>query len=257
MTAFSNYAEIYDLLNAEKDYESETRFVSALLREDSPTIRTILNLGCGTGRHDLLLARDSFDVLGIELSSSMLAEAENRRLEASEFANNLSFALGDLRRYNGNRHFDAVISLFHVLSYQTEDDDAAAAFSTISRHMRAGSVGLFDLWHGPAVENMKPEVRVRRAENDAIKVTRLAEPQHIADKHLVNVKFTFFVEDKLTRSISSFEEVHPMRYFFPDEINRYIRDGGLTLTQTGEWMTRNAPSERTWSVYYLVEKEKS
>ena len=256
MTVLSRYAEIYDLLNSEKDYEGEARFVSALIREVSPAARTALNLGCGTGRHDLLLARHGFHVLGIEISADMLAEAERLRVGAQDLSGNLTFAKGDLRNYDASQQFDTVMSLFHVLSYQTDDSDITAAFDTMRRHMTSDAVGLFDLWHGPAVEGVRPEIRVRHAESDALKVTRLAEPQLIADRNIVNVKFTFFVEEKPTGSISSFSEVHPMRYFFPEEIEAHIRNAGLTLKETGEWMTRAAPSAHSWSVYYLVEKQK-
>lgn len=254
MSVFANYAEIYDTLNAGKDYAKEAEFVAQLVRETAPGARTLVNFGCGTGQHDLLLAKSGFETLGVELSAHMLAQAQARGMAADIPEGCTRFTQGDFRNFDAGRSFDAVVSLFHVMSYQTDEADVAAAFATLSAHMSDGSVALFDLWHGPAVEHVLPETRVRRAENDNLKIVRIAEPQHDSNAHVVTVKFTFFVEDKKTGVISSFEELHPMRYFFPAEIQGHIKAAGLKLTETGEWLTRSSPSRDTWSVYYLVEK---
>jgi SAM-dependent methyltransferase len=254
MSVFANYAEIYDTLNAGKDYAKEAEFVAQLVREVAPSARTLVNFGCGTGQHDLLLARSGFETLGVELSPHMLAKAQARGMESDIPEGRAHFTQGDFRSFDAGRPFDAVVSLFHVLSYQTGEADVSAAFATLSAHMSGGSVALFDLWHGPAVEHVLPETRVRRAENDNFKILRIAEPHHDGNTHVVTVKFTFFVEDKKTGAISSFEELHPMRYFFPEEIHKHINAAGLKLRETGEWLTRNSPSKDTWSVYYLIEK---
>jgi len=254
MSVFAYYAEIYDTLNAGKDYEKEAEFVAELLREVAPGARTLVNFGCGTGQHDLLLAKRGFETLGVELSQHMLEQARARGLESNLPEGQVRFTQGDFRSFDAGRSFDAVVSLFHVMSYQTGEADVAAAFATLSAHMTGRSVALFDLWHGPAVEHVLPETRVRRAENENLKILRIAEPQHDGSAHVVTVKFTFFVENKKTGAISSFEELHPMRYFFPEEIREHIKAAGLKLRETGEWLTRNSPSKDTWSVYYLVEK---
>ncbi|CAN7619886.1 class I SAM-dependent DNA methyltransferase [Neorhizobium tomejilense] len=254
MSVFANYAEIYDTLNAGKDYAKEAEFVAQLVREIAPGARTLVNFGCGTGQHDLMLAKSGFETLGVELSAHMLAQAQARGMAADIPEGRARFTQGDFRNFDAGRPFDAVVSLFHVMSYQTDEADVAAAFATLSAHMSDGSVALFDLWHGPAVEHVLPETRVRRAENDNLKIVRIAEPQHDSSAHVVTVKFTFFVEDKKTGAISSFEELHPMRYFFPAEIQGHIEAAGLKLKETGEWLTRSSPSRHSWSVYYLVEK---
>ncbi len=227
MSVFANYAEIYDTLNLGKDYAQEADFVARLIRSVSPEARTLLNFGSGTGMHDLLLAGRGFQTLGVELSEGMLQQAEARRAGSDLPAGAVRFTQGDFRSFDAGQPFDAVVSLFHVMSYQTADADVAAAFATLSAHMAKGSVGLFDLWHGPAVEHVQPEVRVRRAESENLKITRIAEPKHRTEDRVVEVKFTFFVEDKKTGAISSFEELHPMRYFFPDEIRAHLEAAGL------------------------------
>jgi predicted TPR repeat methyltransferase len=52
------YARIYDLLYAEKDYEAESRLLDELFRAWKGGVRSVLDLGCGTGGHAARLARE-------------------------------------------------------------------------------------------------------------------------------------------------------------------------------------------------------
>jgi len=56
MKVFENYARYYDLLYHDKDYNAEAKFVHQLLQIHAPETRSILELGCGTGSHAVLLA---------------------------------------------------------------------------------------------------------------------------------------------------------------------------------------------------------
>ena len=59
--------------------------------------------------------------------------------------------VGDIRSVRLGRRFDAVISLFHVMSYQILDSEVAAVLDTAACHLAPGGLLLFDVWHGPAV----------------------------------------------------------------------------------------------------------
>ncbi len=169
MKNFGEYAHYYDLLYRDKDYEKEANFVHGLIHKYSPNARTILELGCGTGRHAELLASKGYDVLGIDRSREML-EAANKRLIRLEktAAARLSFDQGDVRTYRTDKSFDAVISLFHVMSYQTTNKDLQDVFETAKVHLNRGGLFIFDCWYGPAVLTDRPAVRVKRLEDDAI-----------------------------------------------------------------------------------------
>ena len=56
MSVFKDYSNYYDLLYSDKDYEAEADYIDHLIQKNNPGAKTILNLGCGTGKHDFLLA---------------------------------------------------------------------------------------------------------------------------------------------------------------------------------------------------------
>src|SRR3989344_724892 len=82
-------------------------------------VKTILDIGCGTGDHAIDLARRGFNVVGIDRSQGMIREANKRKQALGKEA------LGRLRFYRGSfddlkskltQPFDAVLILGNTLS---------------------------------------------------------------------------------------------------------------------------------------------
>src|SRR5919198_851041 len=104
------YAAAYDAMYADKDYEAECDLVEeAFQRFGSEPVRSILDLGCGTGNHSIRLARRGYDVSGVDLSPDMLAIAAEKSAAAGT---SIAFSRGDVRRVDLGRTFDAVLLMF-------------------------------------------------------------------------------------------------------------------------------------------------
>lgn len=139
MQTFATYANYYDLLYRDKDYAGETNYVHSLIQEHVPGAETILELGCGTGVHASLLAAKGYTVCGIDLSAEMLEAARQRLLTLPETqASKLTFMQGNVQTFCIDQKFDAVISLFHVVSYQSTNEALQAAFETVKAHLKPG-----------------------------------------------------------------------------------------------------------------------
>lgn len=253
---FSNYARYYDLLYGDKDYAAETAFVLRELSRHAPAVSSVLELGCGTGAHGIHMARAGVGVDGIDLSQEMLVAAERRRAaEADEVSARLAFSAGDARTVRTGKIYDAVVSLFHVMSYQNRNEDLRATFQTAASHLAPGGLFLFDYWFGPAVLAQSPEVRVRRLEDESIRVTRIAEPEQRPEENIVDVNYTVLIEDKRTSYTETVAETHSMRYLFLPEILHFAEDL-FTVAHSGEWLTGSRLSSSSWAGYsLLVRKE--
>ncbi len=256
---FDHYSRYYDLPYQDKDYEGETEYVRELLRRFHPTAKTILELGSGTGRHAELLAASGLQVTGVELSPRMFEIATERaqRSAATGSTHGFSIQQGDARTFRTDRQFDAVISLFHVASYQVSNADILNMFQTACHHLRPGGCFVFDVWYGPAVLAQQPVVRVKRLENDSIDVLRIAEPSIDTYANRVDVHYTMLVSDKASGAVEQFTECHPMRYYFPLELDLIAEQSGLEIVHSEEWMTGHAPSEQTWGVTFVARKNTS
>ena len=252
MTVFNAYSRYYDLLYRDKDYAGEAQYVRELIVQNAPHACSVLDLGCGTGRHDLLLAQLGYQVTGVDRSEEMLAVAASRLSSHPGHLPSVAFVHGDIRTVRLGRTFDAVVSLFHVMSYQTGNDDLAAAVATARAHLSPGGVFIFDCWYGPAVLTDRPAVRVKRLEDESIVVTRIAEPALHENDNQVEVDYQVFIRSKETGMVNELHETHRMRYLFHPEVSCFLEEAGMEIVSAGEWLTGRRPGFDTWGVCYVA-----
>src|SRR5207245_8879547 len=106
-TFASTYAHAYDLLYPDNASPAECDLIENIFHRygDTPISR-VLDLGCGTGNHAFPLASRGYEVVGIERSESMLAQACNKLAHAPTTPK-LSYRAGDIRSVKLDREFDA------------------------------------------------------------------------------------------------------------------------------------------------------
>lgn len=242
MSVFNDYSNYYDLLYEDKDYAAEVEYIHTLIQQEFPGAKTILNLGCGTGRHDALLAQKGYDIMAIDLSETMISIAKKNYSET----NAISFAVDDIRTFKSDRKFDVVLSLFHVMSYQVENTDLRNAFETAKHHLNPGGVFMFDCWYGPGVLTDRPQHKLKTAENDSLKIIRVTTPVSHEEANCVDVIFDISILNKTEGINHQFTETHKMRYLFVPEIRLFAELTNLRLENYYKWMTFESPSRGDW-----------
>ena len=209
MRNFDLYSEYYDLVYSDKNYQTEANYVHQLIHQYRPTASTILDLGCGTGKHASAFASSGYAVNGVDMSESMLERAvELKKSLPPSVAQRVNFRLGDIRTYRDSSKFDAVVALFHVFSYCTTNADLRAVFETARYHLNPDGLLIFDYWYGPGVLTQTPVTRVKRLQNDRCKVVRVAEPELLPNDNLVNVNYWLLIDAFQTGDSEQLFETH-------------------------------------------------
>ena len=244
MTVFNQYARFYDALYREKDYVGEVDYLERLFKQfASQPVHTILDLGCGSGGHSVLLAERSYRVVGVDRSAEMLAVARQKSR-----GGNPEFIQSSLTEIALDRQFDAAISMFAVMSYITENDDLLRAFQKIRKHLRPGGLFFFDAWFGPAVLAERPADRYKIVENGSERIIRFAHPQMdvLTHKVIVNYKVIHLLGEKVVEEL---DESHPMRFFFPREVEFYLQSCGFELLSMHTFMEETRLlTEHEWNM---------
>ncbi len=249
MEVFQDYAYYYNAFYQDKDYAAESRQVDTLLRRYGRNIKKIINYGCGTGRHDIELSKLSYDCAGIDMSALMI---EIARENAVEERIAIDFSVADIRSYEPREKYDAVISLFHVMSYQNSNQDILAAFQSARKALDVGGLFLFDVWYGPGVLSDRPSVRVKEIEDGKNKLLRVARPIMYEKDNVIDVNYEVFVIDKASAKAMTINEVHHMRYFFAPELKFYLQETGFEMVDNLDCQTLGETSYDSWTSYFIA-----
>ena len=255
MPLFEKYAEYYDLLYNDKDYQKESKFFHDLLqRHCKKRINSVLSIGCGTARYERELSQidKNLSVTGIDISSDMVRIANSRR-ETSL----LNFLIADARNFKLGKLFDAALSLFHVMSYQNSNQDVISVLRSIHNHLPPSGIFVFDCWYGPGVLTDLPYSRLRTISDEKLIVKRNATPELFPEKNLVKVKYEVNVFDKSTGEDSNFVERHNMRYFFLPEIELFAEKTGFKLVKALPFLseTKTTLGLNDWYAVFILERK--
>ncbi|HXF75960.1 MAG TPA: class I SAM-dependent methyltransferase [Methylomirabilota bacterium] len=242
------YASAYDALYQDKDYLEETRLIDRLLRtHGAGPVRAVLDLGCGTGNHALLLAQRGYQVVGVDGSAEML-EAARQKAALGRSASGASFHQSDIAGLRLQQAFDAALMMFAVLGYQLENRDVLAALRAARKHLRQGGLFIFDVWHGPAVLCQGPSERVKSIRTENGQLLRAASGRLDIQRHRCQVNYRLWkIEGE--RLVGQTEETHLMRYFFPLELELFLESSQFALVRLGAFPEfERDPDTTTWSV---------
>jgi len=244
MAVFNAYAKYYDFLYKEKDYLSEVNYIESLFAKYAVhPVKTVLDLGCGSGGHAVHLAERGYKVTGVDRSKEMLDEARRKT-----YSGNLQFIQSDLTRIDLGAKFDSVISMFAVFSYITENRELISAFQTVRNHLQPGGLFFFDVWFGPAVLIERPNDRYKIVEQGTNKVLRFAHPELNIMTHTVTVDYKI-IHLSVDRVLEEVEERHSMRFFFPREIEYFLMSSGFDLLSMHPFMEVTRPiNEHDWNM---------
>ncbi len=213
----------YDLL-AQMTAPDDVPFYRSL-HEETPG--DLLELGCGTGRVLLELARAGATVVGVELSAALLEAAA-----AKAAAENLgvTLALGDLRSFDLGRTFELVLMPFNVLNHLLDDDSLTRALSTIARHMTPTSRLVIDTFQ-PSLRFLGDEPERRR------KLLRYLDP-YLRKEVVLFEENHYEASTQLNRIVWSYTvdgvedarvETLTMRLFFPRELDAWLERSGFEI----------------------------
>lgn len=240
------YAKYYDLLNDKKDYSDESNFLEEVFNKYSQKkIKTIIDLGCGTGSHVERLSKKGYHITGIDLSKEMIKIANSKRID------NAQFFCRDLSKLNLKNKFDAGICMFATLGYLTSNEDLTSFFNSMKNHLNKDGLLILDCWNGLGVLRRLPAQRKRILKFKNQKIVRTSFPILDSVNHLCTVRFLM---EKFYKNNPPeiYTEEHKIRFFFPQELKKYLEDSGFKILEICTPYKLNTPiDENSWNMIII------
>lgn len=196
----------------------------------------VLEMGCGTGRVLVPVARAGLEVVGVDASAGMLARLE-RRLEGEpeEVRRRVRLVRGDVRSVSVPGEFALVMAPFRVVQHLVAPADARAWLANAARHLRRDPPGLlvFDSFQpDPAELAASPTVSVdieRRDGETGRSVRRVSHAVHHPEQKTFDVRFEWLVEGADGRDASAAEVATVARWFTRAELLRLLALEGFEV----------------------------
>lgn len=122
---YEEFAGIYDRMMEEIPYEDWFRKLHSFLREKGVTSGTICDLGCGTGMMTELFAGAGYDMIGVDLSADMLAQAQEKKEQSGL---EILYVQQDMTELNLLKTVNVVMSLCDSINYLLDEQDMRETF---------------------------------------------------------------------------------------------------------------------------------
>jgi len=139
--AYTAFAEVYDQMMDQIPYQDWCTFVTGLLRSFGINGGLLLELGCGTGTLTEMFSAEGYDMIGVDHSEAMLAEALRKR-DAS--GRNILYLEQDMRAFELYGTVAAAVSLCDSMNYLTEYSDLVQVLRLVNNYLDPGGIFIFD-----------------------------------------------------------------------------------------------------------------
>jgi SAM-dependent methyltransferase len=185
----------------------------------------VLEIGCGTGRVTIPLAAHGVDITGLDVSSSMLAEAKRK---AQQQSLEIRWVQADGRNFELGQHYALILMPFNILQFFHEAESLRQVFGCVKRHLLPGGRLIFDVFN-PQVAFLAedPQRRYERARYDdpegSGEVVIEETHEYIAARQIVRSTRYYHVGSERNKWTGTLE----LRCFFPCELDLLLEHHGF------------------------------
>jgi SAM-dependent methyltransferase len=227
-------ADLYDHVGPYRDRADVAFFVDEAVRSGGP----VLEVGCGTGRVLIPIARAGVDIVGLDLSPHML-EVCRRTLaqEPDEVRSRVRLVEADMRAFELGQTFALATIPFRPFQHLLTVDDQLSCLRTIARHLTDGGTFVLDLFNpwlealvqqtpgfewGDEPEFTTPDGRRVRRRHATIAANRFEQVNRF--ELIYYVTHPDGREERLVHAFS-------MRYLFRFEVEHLLARAGFLVEQ--------------------------
>ncbi len=245
MADYEGFAEVYDTFMQDTPYDEWTAYIERIWQHFGLKPRLVCDLACGTGNMTTRLAAKGYDMIGIDLSDSMLSKAREKSGEDILYLNQ------DMREFELFGTVDSIICLCDSINYITDKEDLLTVFKLANNYLDPKGLFIFDI---NTIHKFKDVLAdnsfCETTENSAYTWENYYDPEENINEFYTN----FFIEDEESGLYQRFEEYHYEKGYTIDEISLLIEPAGMMLLGVFDELPLTTPTKDSSRIYFVAQE---
>lgn len=248
MSAYENFARVYDELMDDVPYDQWCAFLLEEWKKYGISEGIALELGCGTGKMMERMAEAGYDMIGVDYSMDMLQIAMEH---ASELPYSLLYLLQDMREFELYGTVCAAYSICDSINYITEPEDLEEVFRLVNNYLDPDGIFIFDFNTEHKYRDVMGERTIAEDRED---VGFIWYNEYDEEEHLNYIDLNVYVreEEDLFRK---YQEEHVQRGYTLDEMKKIVENSGLIFLAAYDDYTREPATDSSERIVCVVKEQ--
>lgn len=248
MSIYSAMAHHYDAFTDDVPYAEWAVYVQTLFAKFGAEPKLILDLACGTGSLTLELAKAGYEMIGVDMSADMLAEAMQKTAELDMRPLFLKQRMETLDLYGT---VDAIVCGLDSINYLVKPGSLDAAFARVSLFLEDDGLFIFDVNTEKKFKTIDMQAFVRESENCFC----VWQADYEAETRLMEYYLDFFVRDDDER-YDRYTEHHTERMYPLEELQRALESHEMRLEGVFGELSTDAPDPDADRIFVVARRIK-
>ena len=250
MSAYHFLAGCYDRFTYDVDYASWADYIQRHFARCSLPGNTVLDLACGTGSLTRELALRGYELIGVDRSPEMLAEAAEKSREGAPIEP--IFLCQSMEKLDLYGTIDACVCCLDSVNYVTNPKRLARAFERVHLFLMPGGLFLFDINSPEKLEGLHSQIFLDETE-DAYCVWRAEFSRR---SRVCSYFMDIFQLDRESGQWSRGEELHQERAYTVEEPTAMLEKAGFVDIRTFGELKMRPPRAGEQRIFFTARKDK-
>ena len=249
MSSYEFLAGCYDRFTYDVDYAAWADYIERHFQKRGLPGKTVLDLACGTGSLTRELALRGYEMIGVDLSAEMLAEAAEKNRDVGEISP--MFLCQSMEKLDLYGTIDACVCCLDSVNYVTSPKKLQKAFERVHLFLMPGGLFLFDVNTPEKLEGLDGQVFLDETE-DAYCVWRA---EYSRRSRICSYFMDIFRLDRETGQWDRGEELHRERAYTIPELTGFLEQAGFRDIKVFGNLKLRRPKPGEERVFFVARKE--
>lgn len=243
--SYAAFAEHYDLLTGNIDYDAIAHYYDSLCSRFGGKKGILLDLACGTGSLSVKLSQLGYDVIGADASPEMLSVAVSKEHRGIEYL------CQDMTKLDLYGTIDCTVCSLDSINHLKSLDELRQTFAGVSLFSNPGALFMFDVNTQYKHENILSDNTFVYETEDIFCVW---ENESLGEGTVL-ITLDFFTLDKKTGLYARTGDEFTETAFAREDIERLLKETGFSVCACYEYPTFQPPNEKSEKLTFTARKE--